>query len=110
MCQQCIDACNEYWPHLTTRERTNLLWGATCYGAGTGEQVATQLRDLAKWCGGSVAKALWFAEQEMDFCVQNNWRYLWPLQYAGVSDFDFFDIGRGKRNPKPALNIKSGEE
>ena len=88
MCQQCLDACNKYWPHLTPEQRRELLWEATCFPFGCGGMVAEQLRKLAEQSGGDLKKALAIADQQMEFVIRNNHRWIWPMQYEGVSDFE----------------------
>jgi len=88
MCQLCLDSIQEHWPDLTPTERSELLWGATCFPFGCGKQIATQVRELAEWTGRNLEKAMCLAEMKMDFAVVNNWRWIWPRQYVGVSDFD----------------------
>lgn len=91
MCQPCLDAFKKHWPDLTGKERVDLLLGATSYPASP--DIAARLEYLAKWTGNDIEKALDLAALEMDFTVVNNWRYLWPSQFDGMSDFKFFEFG-----------------
>lgn len=92
MCQQSLDVVKKYWPDLTRVGRSTLLHCATSYPFGSAAEVAQQVKDLAEWTGCNLSKAMDFADAETDFVVSNNWRWIWPRQYDGMSDFEFFKI------------------
>lgn len=58
MCRQCVDAVKTYWPDLREEQCAILLWGATCFPFGTGEQTAAQVKEMAEKSGCDLGKAL----------------------------------------------------
>ena len=65
MCQECVNALNMYYPHLTDKEKMELLWGATCFPAGSGTDVVTQIAELRSKTDGSLEMALAFVDEEI---------------------------------------------
>ncbi len=91
MCQQCVDAVKRYWPDLPDDRYGDLLICATALPFGDADQVVKQVQEKAEQSRCNLGFAMSLADRENDFAVVNNWRWIWPLQYAEMSDSDFVD-------------------
>lgn len=66
MCRKCIKAVKKYFPKLKeSKDRAELLIGATCYPLGSAEDVTRQLRELVKNTDGTLQGALAYADAQM---------------------------------------------
>ncbi len=66
MCQQCFDAIRHHWPDLPRKDYGRLLFEATSYPAGDGEQVARQVAEMAEKSGQCLEAAMAIADRELD--------------------------------------------
>ena len=52
MCQQCLDAVNQYFPGISGKEKHALLWESTAFPFVHGEYITQQLSTLRSQIDG----------------------------------------------------------
>lgn len=65
MCQICVDAVKEFFPHFNDKQMSDLLWNCTAFPFADGGQIRQQIKELAEKSGGDMNECMRIADEEV---------------------------------------------